>query len=543
MNRLADLFCCLQVSATPNEVREKPLVKQQSERDVTLIKLFFDTLCRSSESGVVSSLLELKELIATASRTHSQLNAHVRQIEQLSLFSSRKIFVSNWLAWAILTEASFVETNAFLQRGLAFLLENGAFQQDWLGQLLPKNTPNGVVDRIHQAMQGSSYADKVEVLYQRMLVDKNIDRLTLTKAELLAISIFAIIGLGAGKCERGKYYKKERFGLARTIQWDYQKQVFYILSKSHAKGTVVVDSSFKRVAEAVRVGLAKKWPIVAVAQSVNRCGDDINPLEQEVALHQRLYGSQSEGIWPIWHVCSYKKIAVTEGASNVISKLSFIAPLADGTLYALFRKTSLKTVLEAIRQICAGLHSLHEQHLIHGDLKPENVLFKKYPDRLVVGLIDFGFVTNVEARPTVEMLCGRFNEGYYGSLLPTPPEMLANSDFEGDYIKAEMWALGHMLYCCYMRKGIFWDDSVDKLAGMSVVTKRHALLKQAILSAMMRSVVEAKKDITEGGPHKYQLDPQLRLELLIMNLLSFDPLARPTSQEAMEEVVQIQALL
>jgi len=99
--------------------------------------------------------------------------------------------------------------------------------------------------------------------------------------------------------------------------------------------------------------------------------------------------------------------------------------------------------LEAARlmsqMICATLHC-HRRSVVHGDIKPENFLFRHGPgagggDALM--LIDFGY--SVQVPPTSAVLADGGNAGTAGTLLYMSPQMLRGDPASHS---DDMWSLG-----------------------------------------------------------------------------------------------------
>ncbi|KAG0225749.1 serine/threonine protein kinase [Actinomortierella wolfii] len=117
--------------------------------------------------------------------------------------------------------------------------------------------------------------------------------------------------------------------------------------------------------------------------------------------------------------------------------------------YELHEKVKLSTVKEIFRQVAEGLKSLHDQCIVHGDLKDANVLtFDGDADDGRIKLCDFGHSRIVlpESHPSMTS---------YGTPAFDSPEMDDNvqtsdssespiQEFSG--YEADIWALGLILY-------------------------------------------------------------------------------------------------
>ena len=61
----------------------------------------------------------------------------------------------------------------------------------------------------------------------------------------------------------------------------------------------------------------------------------------------------------------------------------------------------LSSCFQIIQEIAQGIHYLHEEHVIHGDLKPDNILFDKLMNPVI---IDFGVSIILEPDVDEEIL-------------------------------------------------------------------------------------------------------------------------------------------
>ena len=147
---------------------------------------------------------------------------------------------------------------------------------------------------------------------------------------------------------------------------------------------------------------------------------------------------------------------------------------------------------ELVTQICYALNHLHSHHIIHKDMKLENVLYKKIGDEINVKVCDYGFnkiISQTEAYP----------EGEVVSLPYIAPELLQGSYFTP---KSDFYALGVIMY--YLSTGTF-PFSREEIKLMS----------------------EKKiPNIIPQFPTKINPEVDKKLEDLIFHLIEFNPTLR-----------------
>ncbi|KAK3037449.1 hypothetical protein RJ639_031943 [Escallonia herrerae] len=86
-------------------------------------------------------------------------------------------------------------------------------------------------------------------------------------------------------------------------------------------------------------------------------------------------------------------------------------------------------------QLAAGLKILRDHHLIHRDLKPQNLLLSTNDDNSVLKIADFGFARSLQPRGLAETLCG--------SPLYMAPEIMQLQKYDA---KADLWSVGAILF-------------------------------------------------------------------------------------------------
>lgn len=93
------------------------------------------------------------------------------------------------------------------------------------------------------------------------------------------------------------------------------------------------------------------------------------------------------------------------------------------------------TAKHFMQQLAAGLKVLRENHLVHRDLKPQNLLLSSGDNNSVLKIADFGFARSLQPRGLAETLCG--------SPLYMAPEIMQLQKYDA---KADLWSVGTILY-------------------------------------------------------------------------------------------------
>ena len=97
-------------------------------------------------------------------------------------------------------------------------------------------------------------------------------------------------------------------------------------------------------------------------------------------------------------------------------------------------KMSEKDAAASFSQVLSAIHHMHDKHVMHCDIKPENILYMS-PEEDLVKVADFGFAQLLDH--------GCYMLKYQGTLTYTAPEVIDGQVYDS---KADMWSLGVLLY-------------------------------------------------------------------------------------------------
>ncbi|KAA6396813.1 MAG: putative AGC family protein kinase, partial [Streblomastix strix] len=169
---------------------------------------------------------------------------------------------------------------------------------------------------------------------------------------------------------------------------------------------------------------------------------------------------------------------------------------------------SNRKAFELIAQVTSAVHQLHVNSIIHGDLKPENVLVMQ---DYRIKLSDFGLARKIEEGRDYLTAMG-------GTTFYLGPELLQSKDKSNSGAKklmqttaSDIWAFGVMMFELLALRHPFFDSKEGNLP----------------LQELIRRIIE---DAPAELPDHYSNS----LRMLIRNMLTKDPSRRITSADILE---------
>ncbi|XP_011025351.1 PREDICTED: serine/threonine-protein kinase ATG1-like isoform X2 [Populus euphratica] len=164
-----------------------------------------------------------------------------------------------------------------------------------------------------------------------------------------------------------------------------------------------------------------------------------------------------------------------------------------------------------MRRLAAGLQALQEKHLIHRDLKPQNLLLlsNDLTPQLKIG--DFGFARSLTSSDLADTLCG--------SPLYMAPEIIQNKKYDA---KADLWSVGAVLFQLVTGKPPFDGNSQYQLF-QNILTSTELRFPEGALEELHPDCVDLCRSLLCRNPverltfkeffnHKFLKEPRLLLD-------------------------------
>lgn len=197
---------------------------------------------------------------------------------------------------------------------------------------------------------------------------------------------------------------------------------------------------------------------------------------------------------------NHPNIVTVHDAGEVDDNPFIVMELVAGESLRHFQPDSLDDTLHISRQICLALEHAHAHGIIHRDLKPDNVV---RTSEGTAKLMDFGLARTADAPHLTE-------EGaIMGTFAYMAPELIQG---QSATVQSDLYALGIMLYEWLTGRPPFTGDNM------------MALMMQHLQAPVV-------------PPSQHQPTVPASLDELVMQLLSKQPEARPSSATAVREVI------
>ena len=276
-----------------------------------------------------------------------------------------------------------------------------------------------------------------------------IEKQPLSPQDILRVAYFVEVRL-PGEVKKGiSIFTKKAYNLPRSLQYSQEAGGTAYLIAQHNISKVQGQSGFKKVTSAAQLRLNEysQTPAHYIrGLTLSRLTKaEFEQSMQEVTLTRKIAQGIQErfpdmplGIVPVHTVRDFTNL-------QRVQKLSFISPAFNGDyIHFMDRPEPLshETFIQLTKGAALGLYQMHSIGYAHADFKNDNCVYKENPvtRQIEAGVIDFGFAF----RPKTE--APKSDTGYYATPIFTSPEQFGVIPFRGDFMKADVFALGVTLY-------------------------------------------------------------------------------------------------
>jgi serine/threonine protein kinase len=185
--------------------------------------------------------------------------------------------------------------------------------------------------------------------------------------------------------------------------------------------------------------------------------------------------------------------------------VELILEAMDGEITELILENSSPAKIKNyLQQILSGLIILHEHGMIHNDIKPKNILYKKHNNGITIKIIDFGLVYLINF-PYYR--AGRIQTTHHY----TPPEYRDHRNVGRVSVNSDMFSLGVIFYYFLnpqhyrkMDKDPYYDYIFDpSVINWKIVKERGGVKAEDLLRKMMQPDPQKRISSLTALKHPY----------------------------------------
>ncbi len=328
---------------------------------------------------------------------------------------------------------------------------------------------------------------------------------------------------------QGRLKKTANGDIPRTIFYDHESKRYFICLKQKGE-KIVAETDVKKITKAILVPqLAEKAEIVV--QKTTQ--DDLSKIMREVTYNEYTIARKLKGDAPNWPpgICPIHYAVRHEKHKDdkTYEKVSLFEPFGEGSFSRFCKTATFSEVVQATKELVQGLKLMHDNILVHGDVKNSNT--QTFGKKVV--WIDFGLTCPAHREGAHSI----FRAGYYGTLAFSAPEYISARGFEGkpeDYIRMDIWALGLMLFRKWLKKETSsWSKIAPKSTGVELDYDEKAAYKAAIANAVLPPLSALLQ--------KQSLTKEEQFTALIYKLMHPEANERLTTEMALRELDVIQS--
>ncbi|KAL4463391.1 hypothetical protein ABPG72_011603 [Tetrahymena utriculariae] len=206
-------------------------------------------------------------------------------------------------------------------------------------------------------------------------------------------------------------------------------------------GKKLGQGSFAEVFEAIQIDQNRKVAIKVLSDLAYKSKFE----DEKIAMYQ-IKGQQ------------YAIQIITDLANEDLGYNAIVMEYCDCTLTEIFEKNkdqfSFEQLIALTYQLLKGLQIFQEKGIIHGDLKPDNILFNQEKNRFLIS--DFG-LSKILERPELEQLLSKNSKITAGNFKYMSPEIFTQK--KPFTIKIDVFSIGLILLEFLLKRELTFQES------------------------------------------------------------------------------------
>ncbi|PRP89366.1 putative 5-amp-activated protein kinase [Planoprotostelium fungivorum] len=195
---------------------------------------------------------------------------------------------------------------------------------------------------------------------------------------------------------------------------------------SYIVGETLGEGSFAKVKKGTHEDSGKKVALKFITHDADPQSDTVIRLRREITIQKSLHHPHIARLLEVIEIAQNETCLVVELVEGK-DLIDYIQDFPEN-------RVPEREALKLFRQITSAVHHLHENGIVHRDIKLENVMVSHDGS---CKLIDFGLASHWSMSQALKTPCG--------SSVYAAPEILTRRPYRGP--KTDVWALGVLLYC------------------------------------------------------------------------------------------------
>ena len=178
---------------------------------------------------------------------------------------------------------------------------------------------------------------------------------------------------------------------------------------------------------------------------------------------------------------------------------------------------SAEEIKQIVKQLLNGLQAAHEAHIVHRDIKPDNIMLQKAPGHpILVRIVDFGLAKNVsESRTTLHTM---------GTPAYVSPEQLLGKNI-GPW--SDLYAVGVITFELLTGRHPFQLDTVQAVVKRKLDPDYDPISRLDGLNVNSVALSFFRKSLAQNPDERYRDSRQLKAAFLdVLEALKKDPIRK-----------------
>lgn len=381
------------------------------------------------------------------------------------------------------------------------------------------------------------------IVISRAILHRDYEVLGFQLSDSLSIAWFATASLHLARQKKASVLPMQLTGLTRTLHYLPKQLKLFVLTPPQ-QNLPVAEGLYKTVLPGLEISLTTPHKVRKIASAITKkISDphDLKLIKRGLHIHKQL--PPIKGVLSLISYAALPQIHPRDPPSNQLNIIYDWHEIALNTLIDTKQLQYGKPRIQIALAIAKALAAIHKNGIIHGDLKPDNILCTITNSREVKAVLcDFDLAFKaISGKPNFIM-----RSGYYGSFWYTAPELFGTVERRwlfDEYIQMEIWALGICFYelfsgteCPPQWAYTIHNDYNKNFNDEKTISKTALTAAQKAVNSLIKSTIE---DNFRKIINKRNKNINDELQCIIFQMLRLHPRNRITLSQVCEQLEKL----